>query len=381
MACLLKLPGAGSRGVLTVTTQERDNVIRTTPAVERRLAALKDRWVVGLHHNWHDHAFRYDPLYDFSMAGAEDLVEVDGRTVPLVELDACNFVPPCFEQPGGDRFWDVLFVARAVTFKGLPVFLETMRELYDRGREIRALCIAPTPPEGGEGVVDDLLERYEKCFSEAEQERFNLLPLTHRYPFPFDLPTLAHFYRSSRCFAHFAQDERRCRVAAYAWAGGVPVVGTAPVGSLLPSALRTPPQFHEVAEYTAAAFADAIEAALADERPVAPAVRAVVSASATRDALRARVGELLPDTRMDDPSAAVALDGLDLRLGRHHGISTGANRVPMTLDGLLRVLEVGVPADVMAAGDPELELAGATASGDAPASTPRRRRLFARGRA
>lgn len=374
MACLLKLPDASSRGVITVTTQERDNIIRADAAVADELRALKDRWAVGLHHNWHDHAFRYDDLYDFSMAGADDLVEVDGRAIPLVELDACNFVPSCFEQGGGDRFWDVLFVARAVAFKGMPTFLETMRELYDRGIGLRAMCIAPMPSHGGEGVIDDLVAQYERRFSDAEQERFNLLPLTHRYPFPFDLPTLAHFYRSSRCFAHFAEDERRCRVAAYAWAAGIPVVGTPPVGSLLPAGLRVAPQFHEVADYTPSAFADAIVAALADERPFEPAVRSAVSASATRQALRDRITALLPDTRMNDAGAVLALDGLDLRLGRHHGISTGANRVPMTLHALLRVLSTGVPADTMAAPDPELALAAGASAQAAPA----RRRLFSR---
>ena len=40
------------------------------------IEAIKDRYLIGLHHNWHDWEFRYDPLFDFSMAGEGDLREV-----------------------------------------------------------------------------------------------------------------------------------------------------------------------------------------------------------------------------------------------------------------------------------------------------------------
>src|SRR5438445_662701 len=111
MATILKAPSGSSRGVVVLTTPERDRVIFEQPDARTALEGLKARWVVGLHHNWHDWEFRYEPVFDFSMAGDGDLVEVDGRDVPLVELDACNFVPPYF-SPGGEDFWDVLYVAR-----------------------------------------------------------------------------------------------------------------------------------------------------------------------------------------------------------------------------------------------------------------------------
>ncbi len=361
MACLLKLPGDGTRGVLTVTTQERDHVIRADAAVAERIAALKDRWIVGLHHNWHDHAFRYDPLYDFSMAGAEDLIEVDGREVPLVELDACNFVPACF-RPGGEPFWDLLYVARPVAFKGMPTFLQTVRVLYDAGHDLRVLCLCPMPPydpASADTVLYDLRERYEALFDDREQERFTLLTMDFRYPFPLDLPTLAHFYRSSRVFAHFADDERRCRVAGYAWATGLPVVGTAAVGSLLPEQLRSRPRFFEARPADPASFADAILEALDAPSYDPQTTRTEVSEEHTHARLRARLDELFADAGAGD--ADMALGNLGLRLGRHHGISSGPNRVPMTLSALLdRLARVddGLRA-ALAAPDPELALASA----------------------
>src|SRR4051795_1647961 len=246
MACLLKAPEPSAKGVLVFTTQERDNVIGDDDELRASIESLKDRWVIGLHHNWHDHEFTRDPLFDFSMAGEGDLV---GDPVPLVTLDACNFVPPEF-HPGGEPFWDLLYVARPVFFKGLDHFLDAVRELYDRGRRDRVMCVCPMPeydPAEEATVFYGLEDAYLERFDRAERRLFTLLTLRSDYPFPLALPTLAHLYRSSRVFAHFAPDERRCRVAGYAWASHRPVVAQASVGSLLPEADRRAPAFWEVA--------------------------------------------------------------------------------------------------------------------------------------
>jgi hypothetical protein len=304
------------------------------------------------------------------MAGADDLIEVDGREVPLIELDACNFVPASF-HPGGEPFWDLLYVARPVAFKGFPAFLGTVRALYDAGHDVRVLCLCPTPPASeGDSSVLDVRAQYEDLFHGAERSRFTLLTMDFDYPFPLDLATLSHFYRSTQVFAHFADDERRCRVAGYAWATGMSVVGVDAVGSLLSDELRRPPYFYEAT--TAGdpqAFATAILAALAGDRAGydVEATRAQVSEEHTRAALRARLDELFPDAGA--AGAPMALDGLNLRLGRHHGLSTGANRVPMTLGALLDRLddadEPGV-CEALTTADPDLALGDTQPAGAEP---------------
>ena len=72
VACLLKVPSGTEKGVVTFTTQERDRFIRPFTVFRNAVESLKKGWVVGLHHNWHDHRFQYDPLFDFSMAGEGD---------------------------------------------------------------------------------------------------------------------------------------------------------------------------------------------------------------------------------------------------------------------------------------------------------------------
>ncbi len=362
MACLIKAPSEGSKGVVVFTTQERDHVIRIDSRLAERIAALKDRWLIGLHHNWHDYAFVYDPLYDFSMAGEDDLREASGRPFPLVPLDACNFVPPCFAPTRSEPFWDVLYIARAVQFKRLPEFLQCIRTLYDSGHDYRVLLISPIPPykrSERATVFYELREVYESMFAPEERKRFTLLDPSFDYPFPFDLETLAHFYRSSRTFVHFADDERRCRVAAYAWASGVPVVGMAAVGSLLPAAARRPPAFYEVNAF--GEFPDRIVEAIT-QRPdeASLSARRYVSDADTVPVLRSELERLL-GAPLD--TAELAADGLGIRLGRHHGIGgAGTNAVRMTVGALVTALtsEDGGLAQTMAnSADPELELSRA----------------------
>jgi hypothetical protein len=372
MACILKSPSGDGKGVVVFTTPERDQVIRRDRSVSQAIARLKERWVVGLHHNWHDHAFVYDALFDFSMAGEGDLLTADCTDVPLITLDACNFVPSDF-QPGGTKFWDVLYVARAVTFKGLPQFLDCVRALYDADESLRVLCVCPIPPERpGDGTVVDLEQQYVDRFSADERRRFTLWALRHDYPFPLDLSTLAHLYRSSRAFVHFAPDERRCRVAGYAWSAGLPVVAMAPVGSLLPTDLRHPPHFYEAPTYDA--FPRQIRRALTDlerdePRDTDSVRRHFVAASTTRE-LRRQLHERFPDAGFAAPDGWF-VDDLDIRLGRHHGISVGANDVGASISQLIEAMGSD-PFPLNSArsiADPEIALAHQTSEAPQPASS------------
>jgi hypothetical protein len=368
VACILKSPGGRSKGVVAFTTQERDQVIKRDAAAEGAIRGLKDRWIVGLHHNWHDHQFDYDELFDFSMAGEGDLIERSGRSFPLVTLDACNFVPPAFAQTGGDRYWDVLYVARPVFFKGFGEFFSSIRALYDMGHRARVLCICPMPPyrkEEEETVLYDVRDVYEELFNYEERKTFTLLTLDFDYPFPFDLETVAHFYRSSKVFVHFAPGERRSRVAAYAWVTGIPVVAMGPVGSLLPPELRHPPFFHEVESYDT--FHERIIEALNTPADDFTEVRRCFLETETRVQLRRQLDEQFPGAGLAG-NEGYALERLGIRLGRHHGLVPGPNEVPTSLISFLDAIadEVRVRTAVNSGEDPELALAEARGDGSGP---------------
>jgi hypothetical protein len=230
------------------------------------------------------------------------------------------------------------------------------------------------------GLEDAYLER----FSREERQLFTLLTIRRDYPFPLDLPTLAHLYRSSRAFAHFAPDERRCRVAAYAWATGLPVVGTDAVGSLLRAPIRVPPAFRQV--HDAGEYADRIAEAI--DEPGDPAAHAQAaeyfSPASVVGALRGQLDALFPGSGLGRPEG-YSTTGLGIRLGRHHGLSSGPNRVPMSVPQLAAALAADdghVARLVASVDDPELALAE-SAGGESqpePAGASRLGRLGARWR-
>jgi hypothetical protein len=136
------------------------------------------------------------PLLD----AAETAVGSDPST-QLIQDDICQLSRV-------EGHFDIAFYSHTVEMMvemiGDPeASLQAARRLADRLRLLRQY----------DGVSSVARDTYEKLFSDAEQDRFNLLTLDFRYPFPFDLPTLAHFYRSSRVFAHFALDDPEMTLA------------------------------------------------------------------------------------------------------------------------------------------------------------------------
>jgi hypothetical protein len=362
MACLIKAPDSSGKGCVSFTTPERDRIIKEVPEVRAAIEALKSRYFIGLHHNWHDHEFSYDPLFDFSMAGDGDLIERGGQTFDRIALDACNFSPACFAaNPGSEKFWDVLCTSRAVFFKGLPEFFQTIRSIYDSGRFIRVLHLCPVPPKNAEGThLHDIRERFEAMFSPPERRLFTLMTMEWDNPFPLDLETLAFFYRSSRIYVHSAPTERRARAGAYAWATGIPMVSRENIASILPARLRRRPFWYEYDEppQMSEAILVALEGEIADPEWSAVADEFSVEASTSRleAALRgiaARRGEHLS-------SRPINSLGFDLRLGRHHEIGGGTNLVEQPLIGFcedLRTLADDAIETLANCADPEIALA------------------------
>ena len=358
MACLLKSPTGPLKGCVTFTTQERDNVIAISPDIRSQVEALKQRYVLGLHHNWHDYNFHYDPLFDFSMAGDGDLVEADGRDFARIPLDACNFSPPFYSAPRGAYHWDILYVARAVAFKGISEFFQTIRQLYDSGRAPRVLFICPLSNPVEIPGIPNLRAHFETLFTSDERTRITFLTLDWDYPFPFDAETLAFFYRSSRIFFHPAPEERRCRTAAYAWAGGMPVVCSGNVASILPKRHRRKP-FVFTFDSPAGAT-DALIAGLGS--PTRDSVWPAVIAEFSAEDSAGRFAEMLQTFAAPYGWGGVSLDPinssrLDIRLGRHHGISVGANRVELSISEFCRALSHMTDEDIRnlcRMADPEL---------------------------
>jgi hypothetical protein len=319
MACLLKPPQGQKKGCVSFTTPEHDMVIRKDAAALAAIESIKDRYFVGLHHNWHDFDFIYDPLFDFSMAGAEDLIERNGQSFPLLDIECANFVPPQFFLPRHRPFWDVINVTRQEGFKNQSEFLHAIRAIYDRGHKVRVLHLCPVPrARPGEDPVPAIRREQEALFSMEERRLFTLMTMDWDHPRPLDMDTVAFFYRSARVFVHTAHDERRSRITAYSFANGMPVVGRDNIGSLLPKELRTEPFFF--AYRTPDELPDRILDALGHQVPNADwsqvtalfrPENSVVKLSSFLEKLAAARGE-------DLSPAPINTHHLDYRMARHH---------------------------------------------------------------
>ena len=361
MACILRAPSANSSGVLVITTPERDLQIKKSGELRSKLESIKNTWLIGLHHNWHDHQFKMDPIFDFSMAGEGDLREVNGSHFHLLPMDACNFVPQAFQPSHGEKFWDILYVARAVYFKRIPEFFDCIRRLYDQGHRYRVLFICPIPPydpNDEKTVFYKIRETYDSLFTEDEKNLFTLLTIDYRYPFPFDLESLAFFYRSSKIFIHTADDERRCRVAAYAWASGLPVVGMECVSGLLSSENRRKPYFYEVRKY--ADFPSKIKAALNDFSSMnwdQTEMDKHFNEIQSINHLDQLISSIAKTKNMPYLSGGLAGKNLSIRLGRHHNGNHGPNSLKTSLSDLIQQISLQpIDCQIINSADPEIEL-------------------------
>jgi hypothetical protein len=160
---------------------------------------------------------------------------------------------------------------------------------------------------------------------------------------------------------HSAPDERRCRVAGYAWAAGIPVVGMNCIGSVLPKVLREPPYFFECADY--ASFPGAIIAALDSARtgPDFTPARQHVSQEPAALEMIAMLGALAQSRQLALSPHPVNATGFDLRMGRHHGIAFGTNRLEQDLGAFVTILQNRMDAELAilaASPDPENAIVG-----------------------
>lgn len=333
MACLLKKPDEISKGVVTFTTQERDKLIFSSNDIANSINKLREKYIIGLHHNWHDYNFTYNPFFDFSMAGEEDLKD---KSTPLITLDACNFIPEEYKPGSGEKFWDIIYVTRAVYFKRVKLFLNTIKKMYQEGNKYRVLLVVCIPPEDRDPV--NIVQEYMNLFNSEERRLFSLIPLEHDYPFCLDSKTIAFLYRSSKVFVHFASDERRCRVVGNAAATEMPIVCMPDPASIIPKALQKPPYVYIVEGED---YAKSIKKALEDysEENDLSEISKYFSVRNTREELKEQLSHYLKITKDKILDSSINYNNLDIRLGRHHSISYGPNKINMNIDSFCKFLD------------------------------------------
>jgi glycosyltransferase involved in cell wall biosynthesis len=344
MACILKIPTNNTKGVIIFTSQERNKVIVRDKNLQKRISLLKDRWIFGTHHNWHDHKFLHDSLYDFEIAGDNYLKEVNKKEFTKLEISAANFVPDEFKYHDGNKFWDILYIGRAVPFKNIPDFFEVIRKLYDDGKKYRVLFIAPVPPSSTKmPKSNEIMDLYREKFSFDERQLFSVLAVDYDYPFPFDLDTLANFYRSSRVFLFCSHEEMRPRTVGYAIAAGLPIVVRQPISYLLPNSVRKEPHVYVAKQIED--FPSLINNALEyskspgfNELSMTPSITEFDYKISIQKMREFFVSHFNLDIYVDNQNSSL-LYNLGIRIARHHGFGNTPNSMDWSLGSLFNYLE------------------------------------------
>jgi len=311
LACILVKPDSGHKGVLSVTTSEINQILdngRLTDEVRE----IKNQYYLGLHHNWHPVDFEISSEFDFHFLESKDAIFLNGRE-QLMEMDACNFTPACFSDSRNNPIWDVLIVGRTANFKRPFKTIETVRELFDRGNYLKILWICPMDLEKSEDR--SVAKAYEDMFSQSEKEFFTLLNPQANYPFTFSRQELSLFYLSSRSYVHFADVETRCRVAAYAFCAGIPVIGNSTIANILPKNLSVEPTFFQVKgdDYVSPILKATHDSAQTNQS----ACIDVLSESVSVDRLVEKLNIILNPMKKIERSQVFA-SNLDIRLGAAH---------------------------------------------------------------
>ena len=311
MACILVKPDRGHKGVLSVTTSEMNQILDNGRLIDE-VREIKNQYYLGLHHNWHPVDFEISSEFDFHFLESKDAIFFNGRE-QLMEMDACNFTPACFSGSRNIPIWDLLIVGRTANFKRPYKTIETVRELFDRGHFLKILWICPMDLEKSED--QSVAKAYECMFSQSEKELFTLLNPQANYPFTFSRQELSLFYLSSRSYVHFADVETRCRVAAYAFCAGIPVIGNSTIANILPKNLAVEPTFFEVKgdDYVSAI----LKAKHDSEETNQSACIGILSESASVDRLIEKLNIYLNPMKKIDRSQIFA-SNLDIRLGAAH---------------------------------------------------------------
>jgi glycosyltransferase involved in cell wall biosynthesis len=284
------------------------------------------------------------------MAGEGDL---GNSNVPMVTMDACNFISDeYFSKEPTKKVWDILYVTRAVTFKRLPLFLKTIRSIYDKGFKIRVLLICCIPPYD----IDppNLIEMYQHMFSLEERKIFTVIPLEHDYPFTLDHTSLSHFYHSSKIFTHFAEDERRCRVVGMAVASKMPVICREGSASIIPDEFKKEPYWYKVSNEE---YDDVIIRAVNEydiNKDLSDASYRF-NIEYTSNELKTQLSRFLEIDINDMNDKDFNFNNLDIRLGRHHQVSIGPNKVDITIDQFIDFLNSSMIHDSFDYSIPDLE--------------------------
>lgn len=317
MACILKLPSIKNKGIISFTSQEQKFFINEN---DENLKKLKKKYFIGIHNNWHNYKFKVNKFYDFYLAGRGDLIEIEKKNIPQIELDAINFVPKSFKFQR-NKHWDLLIVTRPAKFKKIFEIFNICKKIVSKGKRILIICPFNDSVKPGEYSFKSIIKEFNSLFSYSERQLINFIHPKYNNNFPLDIDTLSFFYRNSKVFLHLAKEERRPRVCGYAYACGLPVISFKDPASIIPENYQKQPFYYKITNYKQA------------QSQIFKALKYVDSKKYNKKKMEKTIEyfnlektkkkivnqfERIFKINLNNDEKSFYLEKLDIRLGRHH---------------------------------------------------------------
>lgn len=331
MACILKYPKCGTKGVLSLTNLDYD-LWRSLP-IEIKKKTL-DSYYVGLHPNYYLNSPIIDSDLSFLLANPEIFhrsQRADGRIVPI---NVMNLSPSKFRNSKDcEKHIDFLAITRWQEDKNVMGLLEVLKELCERDNFENATIICPVKT----GELKHVRRKYDSMFSGNARSKVNLITPTYDYPVPFDLSSISTFYRISRVYLNTHLKEKHGRVVGFAHASGLPVVCFPNIAEGIDENYRMEPYYHIAKNQSE--FAKKAEAALVSIRDSIN--RSLLADFAAKYQVDTTFNVLKNDLcRLLDIEAHgwVSEEDIDRRIARHHQGIDASESYKVTLKHFLQHL-------------------------------------------
>jgi hypothetical protein len=226
MAHIFKKAQGNNKGLIVLTHQEIGYIV-SDQRTHSMVSELKNNYFIGVHYG----GFSYgaNPYFcDFYM-GRRSVTDI-WKNYPNtfeIPLASGNFTSSVFTpQTEYKKYWDIINVSRNGNVKELRSFFETIRKLYDLGKNYNVLLVCASREEETEqDHFIDIANVYYEMFNSKERDMFTLMRLGKDLEFKgLSKKQLSFFYQSSKVSTLFSRCEGFPGVIPESLLCGVPVV-------------------------------------------------------------------------------------------------------------------------------------------------------------
>lgn len=227
MAHIFKHPTPQNNGVIVVTHQEIDFILRT-PELHEKVNEMLKKYFLGVHYGGFSFGAYLPPFCSFYM-GRPSVTDIKQRQPTSFEIPLAsgNFTSRVFKQnKKAYKYWDIINVSRNGNVKKLQAFFKTIKKIYSLGHKYNVLLVcASREEETAQDHFVDIADVYYEMFTKEEQEMFTLMRLGKDLEFKgLTKKQLSFFYQSSKVMTLFSEMEGFPGVIPEALLTGVPVV-------------------------------------------------------------------------------------------------------------------------------------------------------------